>query len=98
MNIIASDPDLTGFIIGTVSDATPLMTPRVKGKTADSYYWKGISYEKRCEFWKELLTASAEDLKAFSDKLDRAIAAGGSCVVAGQNQVKKIEADRTFSV
>ena len=94
----AGDPDLTGFIIGTVSDATPLMTPRVKGKTADSYYWKGISYEKRCEFWKELLTASAEDLKAFSDRLDRAIAAGGSCVVAGQNQVEKIEADRTFSV
>ena len=47
--IASEDFDLTGFIIGAVSEASPLMTPRLKAQVGDVFYFKGTTYEYRRE-------------------------------------------------
>lgn len=83
-----SSPDLTGFIIGAVSDAEPLLTPRMRGTTADSLYWKGITYEQHCLRRRQLLQAAPADLAALAEPLQKALEQGGVCLVAGKNQLE----------
>ena len=94
----AMKPDLTGAIIGTVSDASPLLTPRMRGMVADQYYWEGLSYETRCARRRELLSATVEDLLALAEPLDRALAHSGVCVVGGQNQLAECDLDRILAI
>lgn len=94
----AGGPDLTGAIIGTVSDASPLLTPRMRGQVADQHYWEGLSYELRCLRRQELLSATVEDLLALAEPLDRALENSGVCVVGGQNQLEACELDRILAL
>lgn len=85
----AGRPDLTGFIIGTVSDASPLLTPRLKGVTADGLYWRGYTWERRCALLRELLEATPEKLLALADSLEATIAEGGVCVAGSRVQLEQ---------
>ncbi len=94
----AGAPDLTGFIIGAVSDASPLLTPRLKGATADSFHWRGLTHERRCALRHALLHSAPGDLVALADRMESTLAAGGVCIIGGANQVEHVEADVTWSV
>lgn len=94
----AAKPDLTGAIIGTVSDASPLLTPRMRGQVADQYYWEGLTYETRCQRRRELLSATVEDILALAEPLDRALENSGICVVGGQNQLEGCDLDRILAL
>lgn len=89
----AEDPDLTGAIIGTVSDTEPLLTPRAKGTAADNLYWQGITWEDRCTQRRELLEATPEQLAKLAEVLKATLENGGICVVGGENQLAKCELD-----
>ena len=84
--------DLTGLIIGAVSDSEPLLTPRSKGMTADVYYWKGLRYSDRCQRRQELMRATPETLLSLADTLEAALQ-GGVCVVGGQAQLEHCQLD-----
>ena len=84
----AGQPDLTGLIVGTVADFSPLLTPSKKGKTADAFYWSGVSYADRCERQEEILTAAAEDLAALAEPVQRLAEAGGVCVIGSRQLVE----------
>lgn len=79
--------DLTGFILGTVADADPLMTPRMKGKSADANYWRGIDQAARRQVWQEILSTKAEDVTAMVPALRKAEADSAVCVVGSQRQI-----------
>ena len=83
-DFVTHTQDLTGFIIGAVSDDSPLLTPRMKGMVEDSFYWKKISREERCERRRQLLEASPEVIHALAGPIEQAITTGGSCVVGGK--------------
>lgn len=89
--------DLTGLIIGAVSDSEPLLSPHAKGLTADAWHWQGITYPDRCRRRRELLCATAEQLTAMADTLDTALQ-GGVCVVGGQPQLDACHLDEIASV
>lgn len=89
--------DLTGLIIGAVSDSEPLLTPSAKGRLADAWYWRGITYADRCRRRQELLSATPETLLALADTLEKALQ-GGVCVVAGQPQLEKCALDTIETV
>ncbi len=91
-----TNPNLTGFIIGAVSDDSPLLTPRTKGLLADQFYWKDISWERRCRTREEMLSATPEQLAALTEVLDAALEQGGICVVGGQNQMDACGLDEIF--
>ena len=81
--------DLTGFIIGTVANESPLMTPNVKARTGDILYFCKNTWEDRCRIRKQLLSATAEDMISIADVLEKTFADGGICVVGGQEQLDR---------
>ncbi len=93
-----AQPDLTGFIIGAVSDSEPLLTPRAKGTAADGLFWQGTSWEDRCRQRKELLQATPAQLTELAAVLKKTLENGGICVVGGENQLANCTLDRVESV
>ena len=87
----ARDMDLTGMIIGAISDADPLLTPRMRGKTADLNYWRGNSYEDQCRTRQEILSATGKDLEDLAEKLDRLTADASVCVLGSRKQLEACE-------
>lgn len=85
-------------MIGAVSDAEPLMTPRVKGMTADSYYWKKLDWAKRCQLRRELLSAKPTDLADLAAPLERLLEQGGVCVIGPRSQLEQCSLDDILSI
>ncbi|MDO4393058.1 MAG: insulinase family protein [Bacillota bacterium] len=84
----SDDFDLTGFIIGAVSDASPLMTPRLKAQVGDSFYFRGVTYEQRCQVRRELLSVTREELTVLADSIEDALNLGGFCIVGSEEQLE----------
>ena len=89
--------DLTGLIIGAVSDSEPLLSPQAQGTTADTWYWQGVDYAERCRRRKALLSATPDTLLALADALETALQ-GGVCVVGGRPQLEACGLDSIESV
>ena len=83
--------DLTGMIIGAVSDSDPLLTPRMRGKAADTNYWRGVTYEDQCRQREEMLSAKKEDLESLADELDKLTAEASVCVLGSRKQLDACE-------
>lgn len=79
--------DLTGLILGTVAEADPLLTPRMKGRTADAHYWRGVTWEERCRLWREMLAARPEDVAALAPAVRKVTEEGAVCVLGPQRQI-----------
>ncbi len=82
-----SGPDMTAALVGTVASLSPLLSPRLKGSTADAYYWKGVTWETRLARWKMLLNTTPQQLSRIASQLEKTLESGGVCVVAGQKQL-----------
>mgnify|MGYP002439731797 FL=1 len=94
----AQNPDLTGFIIGTVSDQSPLQTPRMKGQAADNLYWRQISWEERCTRWQQILETTPEKLAQTAEQISTAMKEGGICVVGGAEQMEGCGLDEIITL
>lgn len=87
----AGTEDFTGFIIGAVAGASPLMTPNTKAKVADEWYFNQNTWEKRCLRRQQILNATAEDLQALADVIEKTLSDGGVCLIGGQTQLEKCD-------
>ncbi len=83
----ASDPDLTGFIIGAAASSEPLMTPRMKADKGDERYWEGVTHEDLCRYRRELINTSAKNLSEYADTLSSILSGGGTCVFGPREQL-----------
>ena len=90
--------DLTDFIIGAVAESEPYMSPRQQGKTADGWFWNGVTYEDRCGRRGELLSTTPDDLAAFAEALEKMTQAAGICIIGAQGQIEacRAELDEVF--
>ena len=77
--------DLTGMVIGTAAELSPLLTSRLRGKTADSYYWRGISDDDRKRVWEEVLGVSQRELTDLAPEV-KTLAEKGSITVLGPHR------------
>ena len=91
-------PDLTGFLIGTISDQSPLQTPRMKGQAADNFYWRQISWEERCKRWQQILDTTPEKLVQAAENIDAAMKESGICVVGGEKQMEGCGLDEIITL
>ena len=87
------DDSLTSYMIGAVSDASPLLTPRMRGMQADLLYLKGISPEQRIRRRRELLDATPESLRLLAAPLTEILSGEGICVVGGAKALKTCRLD-----
>lgn len=83
----AEGMDLTGLIIGAVAASDPLLTPRMKGKTAMTRYWKGIDHDELCRVRRELLSTGPRDMAALAGALRGAMKDAAVCVLGSQRQI-----------
>lgn len=93
-----SGGDLTGFIIGAVAGTEPLVSPRLRGVMADNDRWRGITYQDRRTWRRQLLEAAPQDLIALAAALETALEQGGVCVVGPQSQLDQCALDRVFTL
>ena len=83
----ASEPDLTGFILSAVSTLDPLLNTEGRMTTAETRYFKSISYEDVCCQYSQLIHTTNAELLALCDTLDAIAADKAVCVVGGQAQL-----------
>ncbi|MCI9392972.1 MAG: hypothetical protein HFF65_11355 [Oscillospiraceae bacterium] len=79
--------DMTSFILGSVAESDPLLTPRMKGKTADARHWHGITYGVLCRIRREMLSAAAEKLADLAEPVRAALDGGPVCVLGPRRQL-----------
>ena len=79
--------DMTSFILGSVAESEPLLTPRMKGKTADARHWHGITYGVLCRIRREMLSAAAEKLADLAEPVRAALDGGPVCVLGPRRQL-----------
>lgn len=89
----AADPDITGFIIGAVSESEPYMMPRMRGKQSDVLYFKDVSYADRCRYRKEALETSIQQLPKNIRSLRELTANCGVCVIGSLKQLEACGAE-----
>ena len=79
--------DITGSILGAVAESDPLRTPRDKGKTADAWHWKKISYADLCRTRQEILAATPQDVIGYADRMEDFGAQSALCVLGPSSQL-----------
>lgn len=89
--LVQSGQELTGFIIGAVANASPLMTPRTKATVADGRYFSQSTAEERCRDYRRMIEATPQDLLDAADALEQTIRDGGICLVGGQAQLESCD-------
>ncbi|MBQ8689471.1 MAG: insulinase family protein [Clostridia bacterium] len=85
--------DITKYIIGAVGDAEPVKTPRTRGAFATARYLRGISYEESCEIRRSLIETDAKELLRIAELIERCVADGASCVVAGKEKLATLSGE-----
>lgn len=83
-DFLASEPDLTGFILGAVSSLDPLLSSADKMNVSESRYFKGTSYEEVCTSYTELISTTADDILSLCGALETITKDDSSCVIAGK--------------
>jgi len=91
----ASNPDLTGLIVGTIAESDPLRLPQAMGKAGDLLWLKGITHEDRCKLRQEILSTTPEDIKVLIPALRRLSEEGSICVIGGKEKVEACKDELT---
>ena len=86
-NLAKSGESIENFIIGTIGDSEPLITPKVLSALSIGAYIRGESYEDRKERRREILKTSSEDLLKVADVIEKATEASGYCIVGGRDKI-----------
>lgn len=81
---VKEQESLHSFIISTISDMEPLLTPEDEGRAADYEYLRGVDYAMLCAERTKLLHTSKEDLLYCADALDSVWENPGMCLVAAE--------------
>ena len=79
-----SKEEIEGLILGTISDADPMLTPRLKGRNAAALYLSGRTQADQDELYSQILSTTWADMEQFADLLDQTCAQGSVCVIGGK--------------
>ena len=83
--------DLDKYIISSLNELNPLLSPRDKGALADARIMTGFTREESDRIRREILQATPESLAACGKWLDRFAEEGSICVVAHGEALKQCE-------
>ncbi len=92
-------PDLTGAIIGTISDISPLMTPRLKASAADSNYLRNVTFDDLKKIRSEIISACVDDLRRETEFIEKTINSSNICIIGSKEQISNCEfIEKTYSL
>ena len=81
------DPDLTGYILSSVSAIDPLRNASAKMAAATMFDFRGITREQIVERYRQLIATKPEDLLRLCGAIEDIAADNEICVVAGRDQL-----------
>ena len=86
-SLCGENPDLTRFILGSVSELDPLLNAEQQIAAAERMYFLGGTQAERRRRYSELLNTGCSDLLELCAMLDELTDDRQICVVAGQAQL-----------
>ena len=92
------DVDLSGFIISTIAQTEPLVSPASKGRSADDFWFSGFSDEDRIRIRKEILETTAEDLLGWKEPFRDLASSGSVCVIGPKSSIDDCDGLETVNV
>ena len=95
-SFVDSGEPLTPFIIATIGQGEPLLTPRQQGKVADLRWFKGITDAQRRADREQMLRMTPADLSRWLDALQALASDGAVCVVGPSEAVEKADEGLTI--
>lgn len=78
------NPDISSYIISTIASGEPLMSDSSYGIAADGMYFRGITFEERCDVRRRMLELDCGDLIKAADALENI---GSRCVFGSKEAV-----------
>jgi len=90
---VASGERIDKFVISTISDTEPLMSPRDEGAVADSKWFTGKTEADLRRERGEILATDGDKLLAWCQALEYMAENGAVCVVAHEEALKACEAE-----
>lgn len=93
-----SDEPVDKYIISTVANNEPLLTPRSEGELAVRRYLSGRTDEDVAKERREILGTSKNDLKAVADILDGVFDTAATCVIGGKNVLDACGLDKVEAI
>ena len=88
-NFEATDRDMTKYIIGTISDLDFPLTPSAKGARSRDAYLCHDSFEKIQKERDEILSCTAEDIRALDRYIEKIRDDECICVIGGEEEIEK---------
>ncbi|MDE6775682.1 MAG: hypothetical protein K2J37_05250, partial [Ruminococcus sp.] len=79
-----SIPEISSYIISSISAGEPLITADTYGSTADSHYFRGITLEERRKVRSEMISMTAEKLLEALPLFENT---GGICIVGSKEVI-----------
>ncbi len=86
---VASDEKIDKYIISTIADVDPLLTPRMEGYRAALRYLSDVTDERTQKSRDEILSCTKSDLEKYSRVLDALSEKSVKCVIGGKNVIEK---------
>ena len=94
----AEDTDIDGFIISTISNTEPLMSPAQKGRSADDFFLSGFTDEDRIKIRSEMLHTTPADLACMRGILEDLADKGTVCVAGPKSALEACEGLDVFTL
>ena len=91
---VESGERIDKFVISTISDTEPLVSPREEGTIADGRWFSGITEDVLRQERADILATDGEKLLAWRDALNHMAENGAVCVVAHAEALKACEAEQ----
>ena len=90
-DFLAGGESLDKYVISTLNDLNPLLSPREKGSLADARFLSGYTRDQAEKLRQEILHATPADLEAAAGLLDLFAEESAICVVAPGELLEKCE-------
>ena len=96
---LTPDADLTGEIIGTIAEGSPLLTARMKGQRADALFFRSLTWDALCARREALLRATPATLCRAADLLDQTLRDhSGLCVIGSKEQLEQCGVEKMMAL
>ena len=94
----APEGSIDGFIISTIAQTEPLVSPASKGRSADDFWFSGFTDEDRIRVRREILETTPQRLADWHDAFEKLASEGRVCVVGPASALETCEGLETVSI